>query len=697
MPLKDKLLKFLKKKPSTLAELKVQFGFDKRIDNILSRLIKKGKIKKQEGKLVYIKPEKKKKDITTVEAVVVKHTGSYAFAAPLNGGDDYFIPGNLLNTALVGDRVLLSINKQHGKTYAAVLSISQPQNRVTGKVVQYLNKTAVQLDGYNGTIIVPIKRNCSLQSNIGECVAATIVSRKEKGYRCEVIRKFGSSNSAIATTKSIIFNQGLRTHFNAAIKTEVSDLIDSFSIDNNNEERIDLRNELIFTIDGADTKDIDDAVSLQKIETGWLLGVHIADVSHYVKFGTALENEAFQRQFSFYYPTDVIPMLPTELSNGICSLSPGEDRFCFSCIMEISKDGELISSSFVKTIIRSKFKGVYNEVNALLAGEADLSLKNKYRGAVNVLKSMRKLSGILNKRRVENGCIDFRFNETGFNISGERVKSIYVKKRGDSECMIEEFMLIANQSTASVAKEIGLPIVYRTHDMPNIDRLKQLQTTLSSFSNEQIDVATDTVTSKDVANIIKKYNDTPLEYFVNNSVLRSMSKAEYSTRPQGHFGLAMSDYCHFTSPIRRYADLFTHHILSDFGTKLPKQQILSKYSAYAAESAAMANAQEQLFMRTERTVDDCFKAEAMVGAIGEVFEGCISGVTEHSMFVLLDNTAEGRIAINDIANCYLLLDENYRLYSSDGSIEYKIGDRIKVRIVAVSVDVGRIDMMPETP
>ncbi len=698
MSFKDKLIKRIQEKPSNKHELKVYFGFDGRLEKQLSKLIKKGKIKKIDGKFFPMKENKHNKklsNVTAIEAVVVKHTGRFAFATPVDGGDDYFIPGRDIDSLLLGDRVMLLPEKKNGRESARVLSILQQHNRATGIVVEQSKGLAVQLDGYNGNIEVSIKKNFSQNVKPGEVVAINIISRDENNFKCEIKRRLGDADTAIAATKALMINNEIRTHFNTAIKTEISEALTAFDTQKLSENRIDLRGEFIFTIDGADTKDIDDAISIQKTDAGYVLGVHIADVSHYVKLDTALEREAYERQFSFYYPTGVVPMLPAELSNGLCSLSPNEDRLCFSCIMELSKTGELLSSSFVKTVIRSRFKGVYSEINKILDGSADNDLKAKYHGAIGMLKQMKSLSKILEKRRFEKGAIEFNLRETGFEIVDDKAKSIYFKERGLSESIIEEFMLMANNATASVAREIGLPILYRIHSTPNLERLNNLFGILSSEYDAKIELSSNDINGLQLQELLKRYIHTPLEHFVHSSILRCMAKAEYSSNPEGHFGLATNDYCHFTSPIRRYSDLLTHHVLSEFVDRRAKKEISAKYHNLAISAAEKANSQEQLFVRSERMVNDIFKAEAMSGTVGEIYEGIINGITEHAVYVLLENSAEGRILIEDMSEEYLLVDEGYRLYSSDGDFIYKIGDKIAVQIVSVQVSTGRIDMIPE--
>ncbi len=689
MPFKDKLLNRIAKKPQTASELKAFFKADKKVSKALFKLQNKGKIEKQQGRYTLSTPQKASEP--TLEATIVKHTGRYAFATPSVGGEDVYIKASNLAGALLGDGVLLTTSKREGRISGKVVSIAKYNDKLTGCIVETDDGPALLADGYGGEFIFKLKTSKLTKIETGERVAAMIISR-ESEIVCEITRHFGDENSAMSAAKSIIYNQGLHTHFNVAVKEDANSIVTEIVADS---ERLDLRDVPIFTIDGADTKDIDDAVSLVRSKNGWTLGVHIADVSHYVRLGSACEREAFQRQYSFYYPANVIPMLPPELSNGICSLSPNVDRYAFSCIIELSQKGEVIAESFVKSIIRSRFQGVYSEVNELLGGSEDKRIKAKYRGNVTTLKNMQKLATILHEKRKTDGSIDFDLPETCFTLDEEEnVTDISAKKRGVSEMIIEEFMLLANTVTASLAKEIGLPIIYRVHEPPNVDRLKLFLSTLTRITKDNIPIDPEKVKSLDISELLQVYSQTPLHDFVDGAVLRSMSKAEYSIRPVGHFGLAMSNYAHFTSPIRRYTDLVNHHILSDFVKKIPTGEILKKYISRSLQTVAQSNAVEQLFLKSERMINDCFRAEAMRSHIGDEFEGIISGVTEYAIFVKLPNTAEGRITIDELCDDYLLFEENYRLYTIDEKKQFCMGDKISVRIVSANVFGGTVDLVP---
>ncbi len=690
MPFKDKLLNRISKKPQTVSELKAFFKADKKVSKAILKLLNKGKIEKMQGR--YYLATVQTPNTPTIEAKIVKHTGRYAFATPTVGGEDVYINAKNLSGALLGDRVNITIKERDGRSSGKVVSIVEYNDKITGCVIIENNEILLLPDGYGGEFLFKLKTSRLSNIEPGERVAAQILSR-ENGILCEITRHFGDKNNAMSAAKSIIYNHGLRTHFNVATKDEAANLaIDDTLAD---DDRLDLRDVPIFTIDGADTKDIDDAVSLVRSKNGWTLGVHIADVSHYVKLGSATEREAFQRQYSFYYPNNVIPMLPPELSNGICSLSPGVDRYAFSCIIELTDKGEIIAGSFVKTIIHSRFQGVYDEINQLLSGSEDKKIKAKYRGNVTTLKNMKKLATLLNEKRSKDGSIDFDLPETKFELNDQdRVSFISAKERGVSQRIIEEFMLLANNVTASVAKEIGLPIIYRVHEPPSADRLKLFLSTLSRITGDNILLDPDKVKSGDISALLDVYSNSPLHNFVNGSVLRTMSKAEYSIRPVGHFGLAMTNYAHFTSPIRRYTDLVNHHILSEFVKKQPTGDILKRYISRSVQTVAQANSQEQLFLKSERMINDSFCAEAMSAHIGDEFEGIISGVTDYAIFVRLNNTAEGRITIDLLSDEYLLFEENYRLYTVDEKTQFCIGDKINVQVVSTNVFGGTIDLIP---
>ncbi len=694
MSLKKRIVSTLQKQPLTSGELKRLFGSGKKVSVALKELRQRKKIVKNDN--VYYVAQRAKTSSGT-SAVIVKHAGHFAFAKPDVGDKDFFIGKKHLGGALLGDKVLLRVITRGDRPEAAVVGIITPTQTATGIVAQCGERYAALLDGYGERLEVLIKRSDDSGATVGERVAVEL-SRHDNydDMRCVVQKRFGECDTALSAAKALLYGAGLRQHFPVAVKEEAESLLALQTLPQPDDERLDLRDMLIFTIDGADTKDIDDAISLERTQQGWSLGVHIADVSHYVKSESALMSEAALRGFSFYYPGNVIPMLPFELSNGLCSLNPGVDRLCFSCILELSPQGELITSSFVKTVIRSAFQGVYSEVDEVLNDTASPNIMQKYAAALPTLKEMKTLADILKSRRVNGGSVEFDLPETGYVLSEHgMVEDVYKKQRLVSSDIIEEFMLAANCAVAQVAREVRLPILYRVHDLPSQEKLYDLKTLLSRVSDSAPQFNPAHLTGKEMSQLLDRYKDSDLYGFVNRSLLRSMAKAEYSTSPLGHYGLSFKDYCHFTSPIRRYSDLVTHHVLAHFSRHHDAKQTRMLFEEAAQQGAVAVNAQEILFLRTERDIRDRFTAEGMKKHIGDTFDGIISGVTENGVFVTLPNTAEGRIHIADLCEDYLLYEEGYCLHNQNNTLLYRIGDGIKVRVVSADSAGGRIDLCPE--
>ena len=342
-------------------------------------------------------------------------------------------------------------------------------------------------------------------------------------------------------------------------------------------KRLDLRDLPIFTIDGADTKDIDDAISIERTEGGYKLGVHIADVSHYVTEGSPLDNDAFERGTSVYIADKVIPMLPKELSNGICSLNPGVDRLAFSCLMEISDKGTVKKYKFAKTVIRSRVQGVYSEVNSILDGTANAQIKRKYKDVIDCIPVMNELAQILIKKRKDRGAPDIKSSESKV-ICDENGICIDIKPRIQcvSEGIIEEFMLMANNSAAKVGMKKEIPFVYRVHENPPAEKIESLKTTLEALGINPLGI-NEKAEAKNFAKLLEETADDPKNIIINRIVLRTMAKAKYSEQPIGHFGLVMKEYAHFTSPIRRYADLSIHRILTDYVSRKGADKLKKKY------------------------------------------------------------------------------------------------------------------------
>jgi len=457
--------------------------------------------------------------------------------------------------------------------------------------------------------------------------------------------------------------------------------------------RRDLRSDTTFTIDSEDAKDLDDAISLKRLGENWELGVHIADVSYYVTPKSPLDLEALNRGTSVYYADSVVPMLPKELSNGICSLNPGEDRLAFSAFIRLSGDGEILSYSFEKTVIRSHIKGIYSEINSLLENAAEADIKSKYAGIEETLKDMRTFAGVLTKKRYGRGGIDLDSVETKITVDPDgRARSISPRTLGASELMIEEFMLTANEAAADYALALGLPFVFRVHESPSDDKLGQLYEVLDSLGISHPRIGKD-IRPGMVAAILRQAKDGELSPIVNTMVLRSMAKAKYSPGNIGHFGLALKKYAHFTSPIRRYPDLVIHRILSAYLTEKSRPVIEKRFAPFVAEASAHSADREIAAMNAERDCEACYIAEHMAKYIGDEFDGVIISATAFGAYVRLDNTAEGLVRLSDFPAGDWNYDSLLTFKESRTGKRIRLGDKVRVKISGTNVSGGQIDMV----
>ena len=602
-----------------------------------------------EAKLILTKKDKliSPKACGFIPAKVISHTKSCVFAKPLFGGEDLYIPIEKSKKCMLGDIVMLNRVKDSAKgKNAAVERIVTPGNRIiSGKVLRTKRGAEFIADsGYKYSI--PIKKNKTKGIKNDDKVLAKLFSEKEsKKIFAKVIKVYGQSQSARVCADAIIDTAGILTVFDDATLKEAKKL-SKFGI--NSEEiknRIDLRNELIFTIDGEDAKDLDDAISIKKTKTGWQLGVHIADVSHYIKPGSHLDNEAMERGTSVYFADRVIPMLPKELSNGICSLNANEDRLAFSALLNIDKKGNLKTFEFKKSVINSKVRGIYSEVNSILMAKASEKVKKKYSLIENSLLEAYELSKILHENAQKRGNMELESTEARFKLDDNGV-CVDVKKRtrGAAEEMIEQFMIMANQAAALYAKGAQIPFVFRVHEMPSPEKINILAQTMSLFGLKAYRIRQG-LKVKDISDILEQIKGTDISSIVSNQVLRSMSKARYFEEPLGHFGLALEDYCHFTSPIRRYPDTAIHRILSDLVRGVSVDKIEKNYKNFVKSVSEKSSECEIRAMKAERDAEKCYMAEYMQAHIGETFEGKISGVIQTGLFVELESGIEGFVEI----------------------------------------------------
>ena len=627
---------------------------------------------------------------------VVKLGKNFAFVMLEDGTSDIFIPGRFTKGAMPGDDVLVEKFEHprvEGSDEGAILAILTEKNDLVGTVRRVEGRLRFVPDDCPA-ITMPLARDCEGGAKDGDKVAVEILNRgnRQEDHRVGVAMRFGSSDEAKRCAKALLYAKDIRTRFPDKVRDEAKKFEGAEVSEKDCEGRMDLRALPIFTIDSAETKDIDDAISLTRTsDGGFELGVHIADVSNYVQPGTELDNEAFSRATSVYYADQVVPMLPKALSNGICSLNENELRLAFSCLMRLDKEGNLTDYRFVKSIIRSRVKGVYSEINALLAGTADAEIKAKYADVIDQLPAMKELYGHRARLRKERGCMDIESGEVKL-ILDENGRCIDVKKRtsGESESMIEEFMLLANQCAAHFARVKQIPFVYRVHEEPNAEKLERLHALLQACGiNDHF--AKDVPTPKELSAILEGVRGTPYEQIINTGMLRCMSKALYEEKPKGHYGLVLKDYAHFTSPIRRYPDLAIHRIMTDMLKGTEKETMILRYTDFAERASKQSSEREVIAMQIERKAEDCYKAEYARRHLGECYEGTISGVTQRGLFIELDNGVEGFVPASSLTPSGTSLTEGVRLTDPASGKTWSLGDKMMITIVRADVNLGKID------
>ena len=697
MSMRDKIEHAIQNQPCTVKELKQKFGgergADRKVMEALDELVREAVVCQRQGVFFTVRSGRADKALL---CKVVKLGKNFAFVMLEDGTSDIFIPGRFTKGAMPGDDVLVE-KFEHprvkGSDEGAILAILTEKNDLVGTVRRVEGRLRFVPDDCPA-ITMPLARDCEGGAKDGDKVAVEILNRgnRQEDHRVGVAMRFGSSDEAKRCAKALLYAKDIRTRFPDKVRDEAKKFEGAEVSEKDCEGRMDLRTLPIFTIDSAETKDIDDAISLTRTsDGGFELGVHIADVSNYVKPGTELDNEAFSRATSVYYADQVVPMLPKALSNGICSLNENELRLAFSCLMRLDKEGNLTDYRFVKSIIRSRVKGVYSEINALLAGTADTEIKAKYADVIDQLPAMKELYGHRARLRKERGCMDIESGEVKL-ILDENGRCIDVKKRtsGESESMIEEFMLLANQCAAHFARVKQIPFVYRVHEEPNAEKLERLHALLQACGiNDHF--AKDVPTPKELSAILEGVRGTPYEQIINTGMLRCMSKALYEEKPKGHYGLVLKDYAHFTSPIRRYPDLAIHRIMTDMLKGTEKETMILRYTDFAERASKQSSEREVIAMQIERKAEDCYKAEYARRHLGECYEGTISGVTQRGLFIELDNGVEGFVPASSLTPSGTSLTEGVRLTDPASGKTWSLGDKMMITIVRADVNLGKID------
>ena len=695
--MRDKIEHAIQNQPCTVKELKQKFGgergADRKVMEALDELVREAVVCQRQGVFFTVRSGRADKALL---CKVVKLGKNFAFVMLEDGTSDIFIPGRFTKGAMPGDDVLVEKFEHprvEGSDEGAILAILTEKNDLVGTVRRVEGRLRFVPDDCPA-ITMPLARDCEGGAKDGDKVAVEILNRgnRQEDHRVGVAMRFGSSDEAKRCAKALLYAKDIRTRFPDKVRDEAKKFEGAEVSEKDCEGRMDLRALPIFTIDSAETKDIDDAISLTRTsDGGFELGVHIADVSNYVKPGTELDNEAFSRATSVYYADQVVPMLPKALSNGICSLNENELRLAFSCLMRLDKEGNLTDYRFVKSIIRSRVKGVYSEINALLAGTADAEIKAKYADVIDQLPAMKELYGHRTRLRKERGCMDIESGEVKL-ILDENGRCIDVKKRtsGESESMIEEFMLLANQCAAHFARVKQIPFVYRVHEEPNAEKLERLHALLQACGiNDHF--AKDVPTPKELSAILEGVRGTPYEQIINTGMLRCMSKALYEEKPKGHYGLVLQDYAHFTSPIRRYPDLAIHRIMTDLLKGTEKETMILRYTDFAERASKQSSEREVIAMQIERKAEDCYKAEYARRHLGECYEGTISGVTQRGLFIELDNGVEGFVPASSLTPSGTSLTEGVRLTDPASGKTWSLGDKMMITIVRADVNLGKID------
>ena len=700
-PLQKNILNAVKRRPMTLRELQNNLQVDNsRLRTTVSAMVATGELTIKNGQYAPgFATFSNEAAPNAIPCTLVKLAARFGFASRDDGTGDIFIPGRALHGAMPQDKILVKLfdrPRVEGSSEGEVLEVTVPNNRFAGTVcLSDDGRLCVEPDGCRDVKFLLAKQG-SEGVHLGDKVGFLITHRGERhsDHRAAVVEKFGSSDYASECSKAILYGRNVRQEFPEDVLEEAH-AYDNAVIDQAEAaKRLDLRAIPIFTIDSAETKDIDDAISLQKLADGYELGVHIADVSHYVRPGSALDTEAFERATSIYYADKVIPMLPTQLSNGICSLNQGEERLAFSCLMRLDEQGNISSYKFVKTVICSRVKGVYKEINALLAPEegADLSeLQAKYAPVADQLPVMDELYRKRMELRKKRGGMDIESTEAKFIMDENgRCIDIVKRERGTSECMIEEFMLLANQCAANAGRTNKVPFVYRVHEAPDAEKMEKLSATLlacglnAKFKNP-------IPTQLELAALLDETRGQPIQIPVHTGILRSMQKARYAPQPLGHYGLVLADYAHFTSPIRRYPDLAIHRILSELLLGASANQLNADFGEFAQRASEQSSKQEVAAVRIERDVEDLYKAEYMHSRLGEVYMGTVAGITPRGIFVELENTVEGFVPAAQLCKGEPQVIDGVSMLDPLTGRSWMLGTSMKIRVAGADVALGRVD------
>lgn len=695
--------------------LQIPAGKREELHKILDMLLEEGKIsinkrgryeavrnsgikREKETEKKQVKGDRKKGQYYT--GTFISHPRGFGFLEIPEAEEDIFIPEESIGTALHGDTVQIVVKKD-----------GKDGKRCEGEVVKVLERgtkevvgTYQQCDGFGFVVTdnqrflkdVFIPAGKSLEAEDGDKVLAEIKDHgnKRRSPEGKIIEILGKPGECGVDVLCVAKSYELPMEFPEKVAKQAERIKETLN-EGDFYGREDLRDVVMVTIDGEDAKDLDDAVSLTKEEDLYHLGVHIADVSNYVQYNSALDKEALKRGTSVYLADRVIPMLPKKLSNGICSLNAGEDRLALSCLMDIDKKGRVVSHRIVESVIHVKERMSYTNVKKILLQE-DEELAKRYEELLPMFFQMKELSELLRNRRKKRGAIDFDFPESKLVLDEKgKVVDIYPYEQNIATRLIEDFMLAANETVAEEYCMLGLPFVYRTHENPDMEKM---ETVLEMVHQAGIKVkkGKETISPKEVQKILKELEGMECEPFFARLILRSMKQAKYTVEDTGHFGLAAKYYCHFTSPIRRYPDLQIHRIIKETLRGKMTEAKIQHYKGILEEVARQSSAMERRAEEVERETIKMKKAEYMKQHIGEAFEGTVSSVTEWGFYVELDNTVEGLVHVNSLTDDYYTFDKDrYCLVGDMTGRAYRMGQRVKVWVENADENTKTVDFKIE--
>ena len=635
-----------------------------------------------------------------VEAVFCATDKGYAFAQPsepLASGRDVFIPEKFTKDAWHGDTVLVRLLQSRYKK-------DKKGDRQEGEVLKTVKRSKALINGtlqssdgifyikpdINKYPLISIDENFLKGANIDDKVAVKVryFGNYEYMPQGEIAESFGKSGTMCASENSILHSHGISREFSAMVMTQTKGVSIEITEDMFG-NRVDLTEKIVFTIDGDYSKDFDDAVSLEELENGnYKLGVHIADVSHYVTEDSPLDLEAFDRGTSVYFANQVVPMLPFELSNGICSLNPNENRFALTAFIELDSNADVVSTSFHKTVINSKYRLTYNNVNKILDGDSNLC--NKYSKIVDILTKMNSFAVKMQHKRQARGALDLEIPEAYIITDDDgQPCDVKVRTRGQSEKLIEQFMVLANECVAKFMSQNEYPSVYRIHEPPNIDKLSTFADIARLFNYK---ISNDDLTNPvAVQAVLNESLGTPQHKTLSIMLLRSLSRARYDEHCVGHNGLASEFYLHFTSPIRRYPDLCVHRMLSK---KIENEPFTHKDAEFVEAASIQSTDREKHSDDASRDIEKLYFAKYMEQFIGDTFDAIVSGVQNFGVFVELPNTVEGLIRTDRLPNDNYTFDEEHiKLVGKNSGIVYTIGTPVKVKLINASPSNGQIDFI----